>query len=196
MTTIEEFNGWLRKPEGCTLEFKAAKNSFNADKDLPDYCAALSNEGGGKLILGVDTKGKVIGTTAFQGTFNKLSHDLLTKIKIRVDVEELYHQDGRVLIFHIPPHPQGIPIKSTGAYTYPMRAGESLTEMDEITLKSILNETTPDFFNQIVDGLSLQSNRQCTNMRYQIYSDGSGHEIFCSVGALSGEKANIDKLRN
>jgi ATP-dependent DNA helicase RecG len=36
-----------------------------------------------------------------------------------------------------------------------MRAGESLTEMDETTLKSILNETTPDFSRQIVKGLSL-----------------------------------------
>lgn len=107
MTTIEEFNSWLRRPEGCNLEFKAAKNSFNASKDLPDYCAALSNEGGGKLILGVDPKGKVVGTIAFLGTFNKLSHDLFTKIDIRVDIEELSHPGGRILIFHIPPHPPG-----------------------------------------------------------------------------------------
>ena len=149
MTTIEEFNNWLQKPEGCNLEFKEAKNMFNANKDLPDYCAALANEGGGKLILGVDNNRKVVGTTAFQGTYNKLTHDLLTKIKIRVDVEQLDHTNGRILIFHIPPHLQGIPIKSTGAYTYPMRAGESLTEMDETTLKSIFNETTTDFSRQI-----------------------------------------------
>lgn len=155
MTTIEEFNNWLQKPEGCDLEFKEAKNMFNANKDLPDYCAALANEGGGKLILGVDNNRKVVGTTAFQGTYNKLTHDLLTKIKIRVDVEQLDHTNGRILIFHIPPHLQGIPIKSTGAYTYPMRAGESLTEMDETTLKSIFNETTTDFSRQIAKGLSL-----------------------------------------
>ena len=154
MTTIEEFNTWLRKQEGCNLEFKEAKNMFSANKDLPDYCAALANEGGGKLILGVDNNRKVVGTTAFQGTYNKLTHDLLTKIKIRVDVEQLDHTNGRILIFHIPPHPQGRPIKSTGSYTYPMRAGESLTEMDETTLKSILIETTPDFSGQIVKGLS------------------------------------------
>ena len=154
MTTIEEFNTWLRKQEGCNLEFKAAKNRFSANEDLPDYCAALANEGGGKLILGVDNNRKVVGTTAFQDTYNKLTHDLLTKIKIRVDVEQLDHTNGRILIFHIPSHPQGRPIKSTGAYTYPMRAGESLTEMDETTLKSILIETTPDFSGQIVKGLS------------------------------------------
>lgn len=33
-------------------------------------------------------------------------------------------------------------------------------------------------------------------MSHQIYSDESGHERFRSVGALSGENANIDELRN
>lgn len=116
----------LKLPEGTVLEFKTAKNSFNVDKDLPDYCAAISNEGGGKLILGVGPDGKVAGTNAFKGTYNKLSHDLFTKIKIRVDVEELLHPEGRVLIFHIPPRSRRRLIRSTGVYTYPMRAGESL----------------------------------------------------------------------
>ena len=57
MTQIEEFNKWLANPEGRHLEFKAARNSFSHDKYLPDYCAALANEGGGKLVLGVQGKG-------------------------------------------------------------------------------------------------------------------------------------------
>jgi ATP-dependent DNA helicase RecG len=123
---------------------------------LPDYCSALANEGGGKLVLGVDDKvRKVVGSKAFQGTHNKLSIELLQKLKIRVDVEELHHPDGRVLIFHIPSRPFGQPIRSTGKYTYPMRAGASLVEMDAVTLKRILNETTPDFSAQIVDGLKI-----------------------------------------
>lgn len=216
MTTLEEFNDWLRKPEDCNLEFKAAKNRFSDNKDLPDYCAALSNEGGGKLILGVDPKGKVVGTTAFHSTYNKLSHELLNKIKIRVDVEELYHHDGRVLIFHIPPHPQGRPIKSTGSYTYPMRAGESLTEMDETTLKSILNETTPDFSNQIVNGLSLLDlderaienfrKRWAQKARREDYLKFSDEKMLCAIGLLTdkglncaclilfGKKEKIDEL--
>src|SRR3972149_9640862 len=118
MTTPEEFNKLLRRHEDPTLEFKAARNSFSKDKDLPDYCAAISNEGGGKLILGVDSGRKVVGTKAFQGTHNTLSHELLQKLKIiRVDVEELIHPDGRVLIFYIPPHPQGQVIRSSGKYS-------------------------------------------------------------------------------
>ena len=36
-----------------------------------------------------------------------------------------------------------------------MRAGESLVEMDTMTLKKIFNETDPDFSARIVDGLGL-----------------------------------------
>ncbi len=155
MTTIDEFNKWLQRLEDLNLEFKTAENSFSTNKDLPDYCAAIANEDGGKLILGVNPNMEIVGTRAFQNTHNKLSHDLLQKLGIRIDVEELNHPDGRVLIFHIPPRQPGQPIKSTGNYNFPMRAGESLVEMDNATLKRILNETDTDFSGQIVTDLSL-----------------------------------------
>jgi len=153
VTTIDEFNKWLEHPEDRSLEFKTAENSFGKDTDLPDYCAAISNEGGGKLILGVTNEGKVVGTKSFSGTHNTLSNELLQKIKIRVDVEELKHPEGRILIFHIPSHPLGQPVKYKGKYK--MRAGESLSEMDNTTLKKLLNETETDFSSQIVTDLSL-----------------------------------------
>ena len=153
MTTVEEFDIWLTKLEDISLEFKSAKNSFSHSKDLPDYCAALANEKGGKLILGVNNNREIVGTKAFEGTYNKLSNDLLSGIGIRVDVEELNHPKGRVLIFHVPSRPVGQAVRSTGSYKYPMRAGESLVEMDQMTLKKILNETAPDFSAQIVSGL-------------------------------------------
>lgn len=154
-TSIEEFNKWLKQPEGHHLELKAAKNDFDSRQNLPDYCAALANEGGGKLILGVDFNAKVVGTKAFQGTHNKIAHELYTKIKIRVDVEEMHHPNGRVLIFHVPGRSHGQIVKSTGKYKYPMRMGESLIEMDNATLKRMLNETEPDFSSGIVSGLSI-----------------------------------------
>jgi len=155
MTQIDEFNKWLKNPEGLHLEFKAARNSFSCDTALPDYCAALSNEGGGKLILGVEDKThKVVGSKAFEGTYNTLSHGLLNKIKIRVDVEELRCPE-RVLIFHVPAHQPGQLVRSTGDYRYPMRAGESLVEMDNATIRRLLNETEPDFSGKIVPGLLL-----------------------------------------
>jgi len=153
-TTLEQFTHWLKQPEGLNLEFKTAKNSFSKDKDLPDYCAALANEGGGKLILGVTDGRVVVGTNAFSGTYNKLPHELLQKLKIRIDVEELNHSDGRVLVFHIPARHKGQRVRSTGDYTYPMRVGESLVEMDDHKTRQILNEVQPDFSATIVEGMT------------------------------------------
>ncbi len=159
-TTLEQFEKWLSRKEGIALEFKEAKNGFDAKRALPDYCAALANEGGGKLILGVDDKGKVVGTKAFQGTDNKLAHELFTKIKIRVDVEEFLHGDGRALIFHVPGRQIGQRVKSTGKYLYPMRMGDSLAEMDDQKARQIFNETQPDFTAGIVAGLAVDDLEQ------------------------------------
>lgn len=153
MTHIDEFTKWLKNPEGLHLEFKKAANSFSSEKDLPDYCAALANEGGGKLILGVEDKShKIAGTRAFEGTHQKLSHELLNKIKIRVDVEELCCP-ARVLIFHVPSRQPGQLVHSTGKYRYPMRAGESLVEMDNATMRKLLTEAEADFSAKIAPGL-------------------------------------------
>jgi ATP-dependent DNA helicase RecG len=152
-TSIEQLNKWLSNQEGLNLEFKKAENSFS-NTELYSYCSALSNEGGGKLIFGVEPKNHVVvGTKIFQGTYNSLSHEILTKLGIRVDVEEVTHPDGRVLIFHIPTHYIGKPIKSNGIYY--MRAGESLVPMDERTLKQKLTQYEQDFSASIVKGLTI-----------------------------------------
>ena len=153
MLTINNLSRLLAHPEGQNLEFKSARNQFSRDKDLPDYCAALANEGGGKLILGVDNNKQIVGTKAFLGTHQTLSHYLLQRLGIRVDVEEIRHSDGRILIFLVHPHYPGKPVKSNG--THWMRAGESLVPMDDQTLYRILSEMQPDFSAQIVTGTKL-----------------------------------------
>jgi ATP-dependent DNA helicase RecG len=152
MTTIDELNQLIKDQEGCRLEFKSARASYS-EKDLSEYCAAISNEGGGKFLLGVNNDGEVVGTSAFIGTHNQLQNKLLQGLGIRVDVEEIKHSDGRVLIFNIPAHLPGKPIRLSGKYL--MRAGESLVEMDEGTLKRILNEAEPDYSSKIVNGLTV-----------------------------------------
>jgi len=156
-TTPEQLDEWLRHPEGTRLEFKSAHGGFNSKYDLPDYTAALANEGGGKLILGVDDDSHtVVGTSAFIGTYHELSHELFQSIDHRVEVEEVLHPDGRVVVFHVPNRPKGRPVRSNGHFTYPMRLGESLTEMDSETLRGILAEISEDFTAQPVPGLSIE----------------------------------------
>ncbi|TSA48120.1 MAG: hypothetical protein D4R56_01020 [Deltaproteobacteria bacterium] len=215
-TTIQDLEDLLKRLEERNLEFKTAENSFSESKDLPDYCAALANEGGGKLILGVDPFHRIVGTKAFTGTHNRLSHNLMAKLKIRVDVEELMHPDGRVLIFHVPSRPAGQPIRSTGNYHYPMRAGESLVEMDNMTLKRILNESDPDFSCKIVDGLAVSDldetalenfrSRWAQKGKRLDYAEFSPEKMLRSIGLftdqgltyasliLFGKKEKIDHL--
>ncbi len=204
MTSIEQLENWLKRPEGINLEFKEAKNKFDSREDLPDYCAAISNEGGGKLILGVNSKGFIVGTKAFQGSDHKLSHELLTKLKIRIDVEEIIYSQSRVLIFHIPSREFGQIVKSTGAYKYPMRAGESLVEMDLATMKTILSETEQDFSAKIVYGLKLSDldedalsnfkTKWSEKTRRDDYLTFENDKMLRSIGLLTDEGLNYASL--
>lgn len=157
-TSVEQFEKWLKSSEDFDLEFKEAKSNFSKDRgSLNDYCAAIANGSGGKLILGVkESPRKVVGTTFHAGTYTKLSHELWEALRIHIDVEEFVYQGSRVLIFHIPQHPAGGRVKSGGKgdkYTYPIRRGESLGEMDDQRTKEILNEIQSDYSAECINGL-------------------------------------------
>lgn len=52
---IDELYALMGSRESIHLEFKEAKNNYDRDK-LTQYCCALANEGGGRMILGVTDK--------------------------------------------------------------------------------------------------------------------------------------------
>jgi ATP-dependent DNA helicase RecG len=152
-TTPEQLQGWLDAPEGSRLEFKEAKQSYHFDK-LVDYCVALANEGGGKIILGVTDRRprRIVGTSAFDepgrteaGLHDRLSH--------RIPVEELQTEQGRVLIVHVPPRLPGTAWHRNGRYL--KRAGDELAPMDASELRSIFAETGPDFSAEVCPGAAL-----------------------------------------
>ena len=147
MTTLETLNRWLADaPEDEHLEFKEAKQQYDATK-LLRYCVALANEGGGHLVLGVSDKRprQVVGTQAFQNR-GEITARILEALRMRVDVQELEHPDGRVLVFAVPPRPAGTPLHHEGAYL--MRAGEDLVPMSPDQLKRIFAEGGPDWFDR------------------------------------------------
>ena len=131
------------------LEFKEAKQQFDTT-NLLKYCVALANERGGYLVLGVsnDQPRRVVGTKAFpsEQAINSIKARIVAKLQIRVDVDEVNHDDGRVLIFTIPSRPIGQAIHLDGAYW--MRAGESLIAMTPDMLKRIFAENDQDWFLQ------------------------------------------------
>src|SRR5437660_133874 len=111
MTTLKQFEEWLANPENEHLEFKEAKENFHFGS-LIKYSVALANEGGGRLILGVTNKipRRVVGSKAFEN-LERTKAGLAERLHLRVGVEELRHPNGRVIIFHAPAHPIGMPIQ-------------------------------------------------------------------------------------
>jgi ATP-dependent DNA helicase RecG len=147
ITTLQQLKKWIRLAESEHLEFKQASRQFDSEK-LTHYCVALANEGGGKLILGVTDKSprQVAGTEAFPHV-GKTQSQLLDRLHLRIDVEEIVHPDGRIVVVHVPSRPMGRPVEYRGAYW--MRSHEALVPMTPEKLQQIFAEGDPDFSAQI-----------------------------------------------
>lgn len=140
--TPDQIDLWLQVPrENRRLEFKKAANSYDFEKTLK-YCNALANEEGGHFILGVTDAlpRSIVGTQAFP-TPGKTEQQLFRKLGFRVDIEEVAHPLGRVLVFHIPCRPIGTAYPLDGAFY--MRVGEELHPMSEERLRTIHAEGQP-----------------------------------------------------
>lgn len=144
---VNELYALMKLRESAHLEFKEAKNNYDSDK-LTQYCCALANEGGGKLILGVSDKlpRSIVGSHACRN-LEKAKSDLITRLHLRIEIEELLVEEKRVVIFIVPSRPIGVPIQYQGIYW--MRRGEELVSMTPDMLKRIFNEGEPDFSAQI-----------------------------------------------
>lgn len=150
MITLETLEKWLLVPaETERLEFKEAKQQFDSNK-LLRYCVALANEGGGYIVLGVTDKQprQVVGSLAWstEKDLNSIKSYIVEKLRFRVEVTELQHPDGRVLVFEVPTRPVGRALDYEGAYL--MRAGEELRPMTPDMLKRIFAEDQQDWFSQ------------------------------------------------
>lgn len=146
-TASEQIDLWRSIPsEHQKLEFKEAKIQFD-NKKLYRYCVAIANEGGGQLLLGIEDKPprRVVGTAAFNNPV-EMAGILFQAVGFRVDIEEVIHPDGRVLIFHIPSRPRGTAYHLDGQYL--MRAGEELVPMSEDQLRRIFAEGEPDWLEE------------------------------------------------
>lgn len=141
--TIEQLEELMTSKEGEHLEFKEAKKSFHFNT-LVEYCAAMANEGGGKVVLGVTDKRprSVVGSQAFKQP-ERTRFGLIEQLHLNIDFSLVNHPEGRVLIFYVPTHPIGNPIKYKGVYWH--RQGDSLIAMSEDRLRGIFAEAGHDF---------------------------------------------------
>jgi ATP-dependent DNA helicase RecG len=145
--TLSDLKQLLTEPEGERLEFKEAKTNFHFDK-LVEYCAALANEGGGKILLGVtDARPRtVVSSTAFSEPGRTVS-GIMERLRIRVVASEVAHPNGRVLVFEVAARPVGTPIAADGKYL--ARSGDTLRAMTQEELREIMDELGVDFSAQV-----------------------------------------------
>ncbi len=147
-TEIQKKLNYLRSKgfETEVLEFKEARDKYDSKK-LGKYFSALSNEANlnGKkdawLVFGIKDKDKSIVGTRYRSDKAKL-HSLKGEIANQtthrltfIEIYELDTPDGRVLLFQIPPAPQGIPIGWQGHYYG--RDGEELNALNLEELERI-----------------------------------------------------------
>jgi ATP-dependent DNA helicase RecG len=99
---IKTLHSLMSDVEDEHLEFKEAKEGFDF-KRLVKYCVALANECSGKLILGVTNKKprNVVGTNAFKG-IEKLKQQSIDIVHLRIEISEVAHPNGRVLLIDVP----------------------------------------------------------------------------------------------
>ncbi len=148
--TDYEIDELLLTLENEHVEFKEAREKFSFD-NLAKYCCALANEGGGALVLGISDKRprSVVGTKAFL-QIEQTRRTLMEKIPLRIEAREKYPSEGRVVIFHIPSRPIGMPLQYEGKYW--AREGDSLVSMSGNRLRSIFSESGHDFSSDICAG--------------------------------------------
>jgi ATP-dependent DNA helicase RecG len=185
-TTPAQIDIWRSAlSETPNLEFKEAKNQYDNEK-LFDYCVAIANEGGGFLLLGISNIAPrpVVGTSAFRDP-QKMEEKVFNNVGFRVDMEEVAHPDGRVLVCQIPSRPRGTAYSRQGAYL--MRCGESLMPMSEDQLRGIFSEGMPNWLEERT-AAGLSPDEIATSLDLKTFFTLSG------MAPPSDEKAAIDRF--
>ena len=100
---LKQLKIWLHEEESERLEFKEARAQFDAD-ELTRYCVALANEHGGRILLGVNDKRQIVGSSAFPNIAN-LKRDQSQRVRLNIEADEISHPDGRVVVVTVPPRP-------------------------------------------------------------------------------------------
>lgn len=146
-------------------EFKEAKNGYDFTK-LGKYFSALSNEANLKgkpwawLVFGIEDKHhKIVGSQFRPNRKNldKLKSEIANKTTNRItfiEIHELQHPEGRIVMFQIPAAPKGFPIAFDGHYY-----GRDDEELGPLNLEEIerirAQATTEDWSATIVSGANI-----------------------------------------
>ena len=129
-------------------------------KCILGYVVALCNEGGGRMVIGMKDAypHEVVGTRQNENALGDLEGNIYRDLGIRAEVYELYEDEanktGRVLVIEVPSRPTGKAFRFEDVPL--MRVGEDLHPMDDKTYLSIIQESEPDFSEQICEGATFK----------------------------------------
>ena len=199
------------------VEFKKGEHgnvSYNGgDKVKPKdrrkcilgYVTALCNEGGGRMVIGMEDEHphKVVGTMQNEKALGELEGNIYRDTGIRTDVYELFEDEatnkGRVVVIEVPSRPIGKVFRFEDVPL--MRVGEELLPMDDKTFLSIIQEQEPDFSEQICEGATFKDlDTKAIKIMKEKYAKKQDNPSFVSLDdrqALSDLKLiNGDRVTN
>jgi len=136
--------------ENEVVEFKEAKNGYDFTK-LGKYFSALSNEANLKhqpsawLVFGVNNNHQVVGSgfRPRRKDLDSLKAEIANKTTNRItfiEIHEVQHEQGRVVMFEIPAAPKGLPIAFEGHYYG--RENEALSPLNLEEIERIRSQVT------------------------------------------------------
>lgn len=136
--------------ENEVVEFKEAKNGYDFTK-LGKYFSALSNEANLKhqpvawLVFGINDNRHVVGSNfrSSRKDLDNLKGEIANKTTNRItfiDIHEVHHEKGRVVLFEVPAAPKGLPISFNGHYYG--RDGEELSPLNLEEIERIRSQAT------------------------------------------------------
>ncbi len=144
----------LGKPESEVIEFKIAEDNTYPTNKICDYISALANEANLKqneksyLIFWVEPKKHMVVGTDYRedpARLESTKQQIFQTTKHSVNVYAIVHNEKRLVIFEIPPSPQGIVIESNWfAYA---REWESLVALSRSKRDQIESQKTVDWSN-------------------------------------------------
>ena len=190
---LNKLNELLSLPgETELVEFKEAKTTYHFDH-IGKYFSALCNEANLKnkncswLVFGVKDNHTVVGSSfrSNRTDLDSLKSEIANKTTNRItfmEIYELVHPDGRVLMFQIPSAPPGIPIAWEGHYYG--RDGEELNALNLQEIEQIRNQSRQvDWSAQIIPDSSLNDLDQVAiiKARETFKSKSKGKSIFNDI---------------
>ncbi len=164
---LEVLNNLINLPgETEVVEFKEAKKGFDLFK-IGKYFSALSNEANllGKafawLVFGIeDSAHKVVGShfRVQRKDLDSLKAEIAQKTNNSISFIEIYelnHKDGRVVMLQIPAAPKGIPVSFDGHYYG--RNGEELSPLNIEEIERIRGQNiNTDWSAQIIKEATIE----------------------------------------